>query len=245
MREDVRRALGGGEPAPALRDLRVVVVSRRWDPDERLFDAIQPAAVLAPEAAAWDVSPSPDLCIVDVRDGVLTLLVERLALGGLQAVVVVGGAPGLEAVPYLDAGAADYIPLGTPANELAARLRAATRRGSPRPRVGDEVTVGEISISIERHEVRRAGALIPLTPHEFQLLETLLSSPNETVPHHKLMVRVWGVENATSRHYLRIYIRQLRKKLEVDPETPAVILTEWGRGYRFRTDAAPSSRPVV
>jgi DNA-binding response OmpR family regulator len=196
--------------------------------------------VLTPEQAPRAATQSPDLYIIDVRDGVLASLVERLAQGGLQSVVVVGGSPGLDAVPYLDAGAADYIPLGTPANELAARLRAATRRGVARPRMGEEVTVGDISVSIDRHEVRRAGAVIALTPHEFQLLETLLSTPNETVPHHKLMVRVWGVENATSRHYLRIYIRQLRKKLELDPETPTVILTEWGRGYRFRTDATRS-----
>lgn len=240
MRDDIRRTSGNGAPGPDLRDLQVVVVSRKWSGEDRLFDAVKAAVVLKPEQAPLDAAPAPDLYIVDVRDGALASLVERIAQGGLQPVVVVGGVPGLDAVPYLDAGAVDYIPAGTPSNELAARLRAATRRGTARPQTGDEVTVDDISISVDRHEVRRAGALIALTPHEFQLLETLLATPNETVPHHKLMVRVWGVENATSRHYLRIYIRQLRRKLEPDPETPAVILTEWGRGYRFRTDAVGS-----
>lgn len=237
MRENIRRVPGGSDAAPALKDLRMVVVSRRWSGSERLFEAA-PADVLTPEQAPRAAGPAPDLYVVDVRDAVLTSLVERLAHGGVQPVVVVGGAAGLDSVPYLDAGASDYIPLGTASNEFAARLRAATRRSAVRARTGDEVTAGDISISIDRHEVRRGGVPVALTPHEFQLLETLLSAPNETVPHHKLMVRVWGVENATSRHYLRIYVRQLRKKLEVDPETPAIILTEWGRGYRFQTDAA-------
>ena len=238
MREHIRRAPGNTDPGPALRDLQVVVVSRRWNSEDRLFELVNPAAVVTPDQAARDVTLNPDLYVIDVRDGALSALVDRLSQGGLQPVVVVGGEAGLDSVPYLDAGAADYIPLATPSNELAARLRAATRRGGPRPRVWDEVTGGDISISIDRHEVRRNGTLVPLTPHEFQLLETLVATPDETVPHHKLMVRVWGVENSTSRHYLRIYIRQLRKKLELDPETPAVILTEWGRGDRFRTDAA-------
>lgn len=237
MREDIRRVSGNSDPAPALKDLRVVVVSRRWAEGERLFETA-PAAVLTPEQAPGDAGATPDLYVVDVRGVALASLVERLAHGGVQAVVVVGGAAGLDSVPYLDAGASDYIPLGTPPNEFAARMRAATRRTAVRARAGDEVTAGAVVISIDRHEVRRSGALVALTPHEFQLLEVLVSTPNETVPHHKLMVRVWGVENATSRHYLRIYVRQLRKKLEVDPETPTVILTEWGRGYQFRTDAA-------
>jgi DNA-binding response OmpR family regulator len=238
MREHLRRAPGNPDPGPALRGLLGVVVSRRWNSEDRLFELVNPAAGLTPEQAMRDVTHTPDLYVVDVREGGQSALVERISQGGLQPVVVVGGDPGLDSVPYLDAGAADYIPLSTPSNELGARLRAATRRGGPRPRVWDEVTVGNISISIDRHEVRRGGTLVPLTPHEFQLLETLVATPDETVPHHKLMVRVWGVENATSRHYLRIYIRQLRKKLELDPETPAINITEWGRGYRFRTDAA-------
>ena len=237
MRDAMQQIPGNGDPALLLRGLRVVVVSCR-SPGDRDFEAVRPAAVVPPEQALRELAGSPDVWLVDVRDGSQLPLVARLTQGGLRAVVVLGGAPGVEAVPYLDAGAADYVPLGITAGELAARLRAAARRnGSPPQEDDDAIVIGDVSISVARHEVRRAGELVPLTPHEFQLLETLASTPDETVPHHKLMVRVWGVENTTSRHYLRIYVRQLRRKLEVDPEAPTLIVTEWGRGYRLCTDA--------
>jgi two-component system KDP operon response regulator KdpE len=218
-------------------ELTIVVVSRRSRRD--LGPEAPVAAALTTPEWAGKGAGSPDVYLVDVSEEAHLSLVAQLAQGGRQPLVVFGGTGGSETVSYLDAGAADYIPRGVGPAELAARLRAAVRRSSARVRAeANAIVIGDVSISVARHEVSRAGEVVRLTPHEFTLLETLLNARGEVVPHRQLMVAVWGVANSVNRHALRIYIRQLRMKLEADPQSPAIIVTERSRGYRLNADAA-------
>jgi DNA-binding response OmpR family regulator len=230
---------------PLLRgapDIEILVITNHADQDWALGSGHR-VTVVSPETI-HGVS-IPDVYFVDVVAGGQLPLVQQLARGGSQAVVVFGPAGHPDAMRYLDAGAADYISPRTSGEERRARVRAAARRNSAhRTDPHDALTIGSLSISLSRHEIRKDGELVPLTPHEFELLAALLQTPNELVPHHKLMVRVWGVENSSSRHYLRIYIRQLRKKLEADPEAPTVIVTERGRGYAIRTTEEADSGSI-
>ena len=97
---------------------------------------------------------------------------------------------------------------------------------------------GDLEIRLDEHKVYRRGVPIELSPIEFRLLACLAREAGRVVSHAKLMAQVWGPEYVDCRHYLRLYIRYLRSKLEDDPRDPRLILTEWGVGYRFQTDPA-------
>jgi DNA-binding response OmpR family regulator len=214
--------------------LSVAVVTERPDGDWQ-FDATVRTSLLSPSQATVADGRLPDVYVVDTTEANEFEIVRTLAQGGSQPVVVYGPAASPDALRYLDLGAADYISARTSRVERAARLRAAARRNSARQVSDQDIVIQDITISLSRHEVRRNGELVHLTPHEFELLEVLLRHANQVVPHRKLMAQVWGAENTSSRHYLRIYIRQLRQKLERDPDDPAIIQTNWGRGYMLRT----------
>jgi two-component system KDP operon response regulator KdpE len=214
----------------------VTVVTHRPDGDWQ-FDSTIRASVLSPAEVTVAEVRLPDVYLVDTTEADGFDIVRLLSQGGSQPVIVFGTADNSDSLRYLDVGAADYISGRTSRVERAARLRAAARRNSARRTSDQDVVIHDIAISLARHEVRRAGELVHLTPHEFELLEVLLRNANQVVPHRKLMAQVWGAENTSSRHYLRIYIRQLRQKLERDPDDPAIIQTEWGRGYVLRTSA--------
>ena len=92
-------------------------------------------------------------------------------------------------------------------------------------------------IDLERHEVRTKGVPVDLTPTELRLLAVLVQNAGKVVPHHTLLTQVWGEEYANEIHYLKLYIRYLRQKLEESASNPRYILTEWGVGYRFREPA--------
>src|SRR5687768_16311214 len=227
----------GGARSYDAGALTVTVVTPRTDAEWE-FDPTVRMSVLEPAQATSIDGGQPDVYVVDTTEGNEFEVVRLLAQGGSQPVVVYGPAASSDAMRYLDIGAADYISPRTSRVERAARLRAAARRNSARRSSDQDVSIQDVTISLLRHEVRRGGELVHLTPHEFELLEVLLRNANQIVPHRKLMAQVWGVENTSSRHYLRIYIRQLRQKLERNPDDPAIIVTEWGRGYVLRTGAA-------
>jgi DNA-binding response OmpR family regulator len=216
--------------------LAVTVVTQRPDGDWQ-FDSTVRTSLLSPGQATVAEGRLPDVYVVDTTETNEFEIVRMLAQGGSQPVVVFGPAASPDALRYLDLGAADYISARTSRVERAARLRAAARRNSARQTSDQDIAIEDITISLSRHEVRRNGELVHLTPHEFDLLEVLLRHANQVVPHRKLMAHVWGAENTSSRHYLRIYVRQLRQKLERDPDDPAIIQTNWGRGYMLRTGA--------
>jgi two-component system KDP operon response regulator KdpE len=137
-------------------------------------------------------------------------------------------------VAALDAGADDFVskPFSTP--ELLARIRAALRRAPLAPDSGpSRLTLGAVEIDFQARHVTSRGTEVRLTPKEFDLLRYLVTHPNRAIPHRELLQAVWGPDYGDEVEYLRVFIKQLRRKIERRPEKPEYILTEPWIGYRF------------
>ncbi|KOV71274.1 Fis family transcriptional regulator [Streptomyces sp. AS58] len=140
-----------------------------------------------------------------------------------------------EKVTALDAGADDYITKPFSMDELMARLRAAVRR-TKAVQIAPEktlVTTDEFTVDLAAKKVRRGGHDVRLTPTEWHLLEILVTNPGRLVTHKQLLREVWGATQGNKTNYLRVYMAQLRRKLEADPSHPRYLVTEPGMGYRF------------
>jgi two-component system KDP operon response regulator KdpE len=138
-------------------------------------------------------------------------------------------------IAALDAGADDFVtkPFSTP--ELLARIRAALRRAPMAPETGAQrVELGNTMIDFEARSVSIAGKKVRLTPKEFDLLRYLTLHPNRAIPHRELLQAVWGPDYGDETEYLRVFINQLRKKIEIDPAVPKFLLTEPWVGYRLQ-----------
>ena len=137
-------------------------------------------------------------------------------------------------VAALDAGADDYVvkPFSTP--ELLARIRAALRRSPTAPEAGPpRLSLKEVEIDFQSRRVTMHGREVRLTPKEFDLLRYLTNHPNKTIPHRELLQAVWGPDYGEELEYLRVFVNQLRKKIEPQPAKPRYLLTEPWVGYRF------------
>ena len=189
-------------------------------------DGLTQAATRSPDVVLLDLG-LPDLDGLDVtariREWSRTPIVVISARGREQ-----------DKVAALDAGADDYVtkPFGVP--ELLARLRVALRHaaradGAESPRV----VIGDLEVDLEKRRVMRAGAPVHLTPIEYRLLAELARHPGKVLTHSHLLRQVWGPASAQQSHYLRVYMAQLRRKLEEDPARPRILLTELGVGYRL------------
>jgi len=139
-------------------------------------------------------------------------------------------------VQALDAGADDYVtkPFGMP--ELLARIRASLRRVPlALDNASQQITLeGYIDIDFRSRHLTVRGLDVRLTPKEFELLRYLVARPNETIPHRELLQAVWGADYGEELEYLRVFVNQLRKKIEPNPAKPKYLLTEPWVGYRFR-----------
>jgi two-component system KDP operon response regulator KdpE len=137
-------------------------------------------------------------------------------------------------VAALDAGADDYLTKPFGMDELLARIRVAIRRAAPTDGAqGPIVVAGDIEVDVARKLVKKANRAVHLTPTEYALLEALVTNPGKLLTHRWLMERAAGGAHGGAGQYVRVYVAQLRRKLEDDPAQPRWILTEPGLGYRF------------
>jgi two-component system, OmpR family, KDP operon response regulator KdpE len=182
---------------------------------------------------------TPDVILLDLK---------MPGIGGLQAcreirersevpiIVVSGRKTEQEKVEALESGADDYVTKPAGIEELVARIHAVTRR----PSLGSHSRVLRldcVEIDLESHEVKRGDAVIHLTSKEFKLLYYFLQNAGKVVSHRRLLQAVWGPDYGNEVEYLRVFINQLRKKIEPDPAHPKYILTEPSSGYRFGSNA--------
>jgi two-component system KDP operon response regulator KdpE len=178
----------------------------------------------------------PDILLLDLGmprlDGVQTITALR---GWTTApILVVSGRTGsADKVEALDAGADDYVTKPFQIDELLARLRALGRRAAPQQGEEPVLTFADVTIDLARRIVTRADEIVHLTPTEWRMLEFLTRNAGALVTRQTLLKEIWGSEQVSDSGYLRLYMSQLRKKLEADPARPRHLLTEQGMGYRF------------
>jgi len=218
------------DDAQMLRAVRITLTARGYE----VITASDGKSAL--DAA---ISTHPDLIVLDLgMPGLGGIDVIEAVRGWSQVpiLVVSGRSESWEKVEALDAGADDYVTKPFSADELLARIRALTRRT---PAANDEavVTFGDVTVNLAAHVVTRAGATVRLTPTEWRMLETLVRNHDRLVTREVLLTEVWGPQYTTDTGYLRLYIAQLRKKLEPEPSKPRYLLTDAGMGYRFVGDS--------
>ena len=212
-----------------LRTLSLNLRARHYDVD---------TAATGEEALAAASRTTPDLAIVDLglpdMDG-LDVIAGLRRRSALPILVLSARGEQSDKVAALDAGSDDHISKPFGMEELLARVRAALRRGSPEPGQSDLVETASFRADLAAHTATRAdGSLAHLTPTEWHLLEELVRQPGRLVSQLDLLHRVWGpAYGDESRHYLRVYMAQLRRKLEPDPGSPRHLITVPGSGYRF------------
>ncbi|MDQ1631307.1 MAG: two-component system, OmpR family, operon response regulator KdpE [Frankiaceae bacterium] len=194
-------------------------------------------ATTGADALAEAARTPPDLVVLD------------LGLPDMDGLDVVAGLRGWTAVPIvvlsaregqhdkvavLDTGADDYVTKPFGMDELLARIRAALRRAAPSDVEGQaSVALGDVVVDLSASTVTGPSGAIRLTPTEWHLLTALLQRPGKLVAQKQLLQEVWGPAYSTESHYLRVYMAQLRRKLEADPAHPRFLVTEPGLGYRF------------
>lgn len=194
------------------------------------------------DAVSSAIEDRPDLYILDLGmpelDGVEVIQGLR---GWTQApILVVSGRSGAsDKVEALDAGADDYVTKPFSIDELLARIRALTRR-LPGQEAAPVTRIADVTIDLSAKSVTRATAhgpeFVRLTPTEWGVLEMLVRNAGNLVTRQSLLTSIWGSEHITDTGYLRLYIAQLRKKIESDPSHPRFLLTESGMGYRFQPE---------
>lgn len=184
------------------------------------------------------VSEPPDLVLLDLglpdRDGI-ELLRELRGWSQVPVIVVSAREREHDKVAALDAGADDYLSKPFGVGELRARMRVALRHAavSGGPAGAAVFEAGELRVDLAARLVTVAGREVHLTPHEFGLLALLVKHAGKVVTHRQLLHEVWGPEYGSENHYVRVYMAQLRRKLEADPARPRHIRTEPGIGYRL------------
>jgi two-component system KDP operon response regulator KdpE len=172
-----------------------------------------------------------DLGLPD-RDGI-ELIRDIRAWSIMPIIVLSARTAETDKVSALDTGADDYLTKPFGAAELLARVRAQLRRRLPAHADNARIEFGAVQVDLERRLVCKDGAPIHLTPIEFKLLAYLIANPDCVLTHRQLLRSIWGPSHGGDAHYVRVFMGQLRKKIEDQPSRPRFILTEAGIGYRF------------
>lgn len=187
------------------------------------------------EALAKAAQIRPDLTILDLGlpdlDGLEVL--KRLREWMTMPIIILSVRDAdRDKIAALDAGADDYLTKPFSVDELMARMRVAKRHTKPEPEV-QVFTSGSLKVDLSRRSVTVNDEPIHLTPTEYALLRLLIQHAGRVLTHHQILREVWGPEYVDETHYLRVYVAQLRQKIEPDPAVPTIILTEPGVGYRL------------
>jgi two-component system KDP operon response regulator KdpE len=188
-------------------------------------DALSIAATDGPELVVLDLG-LPDMDGTEVIAGLR-------GWSSVPVLVLSGRSDGIDKVEALDAGADDYVTKPFGMDELLARMRAMMRRSGRGEDEAPAVQLGENTIDLVAHKVLRNGAEVRLTPTEWHLLEVLARHPGRLLSQKRLLAEVWGPGYESAQGNLRLYMGQLRRKLEPDPARPRHLLNEPGMGYRF------------
>lgn len=192
-------------------------------------------AASAAEALVLARRPGCELVLLDLglpdRDGIE--LVPLLKALDRAVIVLTARADTAEKVAALDLGADDYVVKPFDTDELLARIRAALRHRASRNGADTVMTAGPISIDFAARRVRRDGVEVQLTRKEYALLTELARHPGRVITHAQLLRAVWGAAHLGDVEYLRVTMRGLRRKLEADPSSPALLTNEPGVGYRL------------
>jgi two-component system KDP operon response regulator KdpE len=198
-------------------------------------------AVTAKEGLAQAASRNPDVILLDLglpdRDG-LDVTRELREWTGTPIIVLSARGREQDKVAALDVGADDYLTKPFGVEELLARMRVALRHaalpaGAPPDPIFES---GGLRVDLAERRVWRQGEEIHLTPTEYKLLATLVRHAGKVLTHRQLLKEVWGTNYQNQSHYVRVYLAQLRQKVEVDPARPRLLLTEPGVGYRLRAE---------
>lgn len=215
--------------------IRRVVRNAVENADTRLIEA--PNATVGIDMAAAE---QPGLIILDLglpdRDGI-DVCRDLRAFTNRPIIVLSARHQEREKVALLDAGADDYMTKPFSTAELQARVRAQLRRVITQPGQSPdaEVVVDTLRVNLVKRTVQVAGALVHLTPTEWGLMRAFATHPDQTLTHSQLFQAVWGNAAGDAQQYLRVYVGQLRRKIEADPVRPKYIKTEPAVGYRFET----------
>jgi two-component system, OmpR family, KDP operon response regulator KdpE len=224
-----------------LRALRINLRARGYE----VF-----TAATGNDALAVAAGQHPDLVILDLGlpdlDGVEVIRGLR-GWTSTPIIVLSGRTDSADKVEALDAGADDYVTKPFGIDELLARMRAATRRAGP-PETQPRIAIGDVTVDLATKRATVAGAQgeadLRLTPTEWHLLEVLLRHPGKLLTQRQLLAEVWGPGYEAAQGNLRVYMGQLRRKLEPDPARPRYLLTEPGMGYRFQPQRESSPDPA-
>ena len=175
----------------------------------------------------------PDLVLLDImlpgRDGIDVCRAIR-AESGTPIVMLTAKSDTVDVVVGLESGADDYIVKPFKPKELVARIRARIRRNDEAPT--QVLLVGDLEIDVSGHSVKRDGALLSLTPLEFDLLVCLARKPGQVFTREVLLQEVWGYRHAADTRLVNVHVQRLRAKVELDPERPDIVLTVRGVGYK-------------
>jgi two-component system KDP operon response regulator KdpE len=221
------RALVVDDEAAILRFLKPALEANNYE--------MNSAATVA-EAVKRIAADAPDIVLLDLglADGDGKDVIRKVREWSDVPIIVLSARDReAEKIDSLDLGADDYVNKPFNVGELMARMRTALRHRMQRKAETPSLRVGDLEVDSVRRRAMRAGAEIKLTPKEFELLSFLARNAGRVVTHRQILAAVWGAAHTEDTQYLRVYIGQLRQKVEKQPDDPQIILTEPGIGYRM------------